>query len=334
MEIISSPPFYRSAFDENIFRISADESEIIELNIYDDTLMTVIGKKRLSGASQYDVDISNYLIRQFDVRPVEFNSTGFYKPQKRLIYSCIKSGSIERNACLAAGLETIKAGIKLSKAPDTVNITPTGKFEVTTFIDNIQWRADITLKNGGQSVVLPFGNSDHSFELVALCVDMADIDKRLGAGGHGKLTDYTQMTVRLYHDVISRSVEQTFNIVASDPDDIELCWWNHYGQVDFHIFRRLKTEKRSDKEAITTDDNYKVTHSESGNYANIVSEYSDELTLDWLTGILKSPAVWVRSGTGYIPVEVTTDRAITVSQDLLRLELAVYWKDKVNYRGL
>ena len=57
MEITAIPAQRSSAYQEALFTLSAAESEIIDLDIREETQNLLLGKKKLSGQTAYSINV-------------------------------------------------------------------------------------------------------------------------------------------------------------------------------------------------------------------------------------------------------------------------------------
>lgn len=119
MRIVASPPTYSPAYKDVIFKITAEENEIAELDIYNHDNSQIIGKKRFTGSNAYDINVANYAKRQFEIAPVLAANNKFVVPEGRIVNLKVKEagGTVFAENKLNAGIFTYQNLKKLSSAP-------------------------------------------------------------------------------------------------------------------------------------------------------------------------------------------------------------------------
>lgn len=121
-----------------------------------------------------------------------------------------------------------------------------------------------------------------------------------------------------------------YTVVPSAPDAQRLAWRSSAGGIEHYTFpiERSETLETSKKRAYGAEGHLAATTG-SERHTLLVSAYEPRATVEALAEILSSPAVWLAGETGYIPVDVITDKAVLHGHGAVTcLEIAIRPKRK------
>lgn len=334
MQISKSPIIYSSAFLDAAFVLTANPDELLIVDIYDNAMTKVIGQKRFTGASEYEMNVSGYVRRQMSVTPLTPNQSGFYAPAKRSAMVKIKCGNVSRTTMLTAGMVKPMLFTKLSHSPEVTEITPSQRYEYTLLNDDaiLSVRCVFTKEQLNHTVALP--NCAVEFDFASLSINMPDMALRLRTAGGGEPADYDMMTIYISNDYGHPDHVLQFRIVPDRPDDVRLCWWSYHGHIDYHTMRKVGEGFSAQKDRAYTADGYKTIGSVADRSIEMVSDYCDRKTMEWLREIAASPAVWMDTPGGMVPIEITTGEVTTSTYGLSRIELKALYRTRQTFQHL
>lgn len=333
MQITKNPNKNSSAFSEttSVFKVAATANEIINVDIYDHANTKIIGAKKYTGATQYDVNVGNYAKQQIEVAPMRASKFSFVYPAKRSINVNIKIGAVAATAILSSAVEQLPLLGKLSKSPSVLEIAPNQQDELTILTTVATVTAIITVigdqKTNNFSIV-----NNGIYGLSTICINMKDLQAIITSIGAGDLSEYHSMKIEI-SDEEGYLFTQMYRFVENEPDDIRICWWNHYGQIDYYTMKKNTSNQFIvDKNRIYTASGYKTISSRAQTVKQLVSRYEDIATMEWLSEIVAAPKVWIEKGTKIIPVEILSDRITTSQENLSRLEISITDPTKTTFQ--
>ena len=253
MKIVKYPTYYAPASGEVNFQISAEIDELVEIEILAGDDNTLIGKKRFRNATLYNVNVAGYARRQIDVTPQRPSSISFAQPTDRLSKITIRSGSVQGSTVVAAGNTSLDSYIKLSASPATIPISRSQRDELTLLVDDglpLSVEARLHGRNGDRTLTII--DTQEVGGLLVICLNMTQLDAKLRTLEYGTLSDFDNMEVALMIDT-DQLFAQKYVFIPDQPDQIRLCWWNSFGQIDYYTWRQqTQVDLYSEKNRIYT----------------------------------------------------------------------------------
>ncbi len=334
MEITSYPAQRSSAYKEAIFTLSAAENETIDLDIREESQNLLLGQKRLYGQNTYSINVSNYAQRLLDVTPLRSQATVFDYPKKRMVPILIQAGNVKETVTLTSSLEKILFFEALSKAPDTVSITPEQSDEIALFTDDSALFAEVILDPPLNSKKIRLAEKNKQMDLCALYFNMPHVVRKINEAQWGPIEQYPNIQLQIITEYDELIFTRNYRIEPSSAKSLRLCWWNYWGQIDYASFKLAQTSLNIDKQRIYTAQGYKTTGCQTETIYNLVSDYLNEEYMAWLQEIVAAPKVWIDNGSEFLPVEIQTQQIITGGQDLARLQISLTPSQKSIYQHL
>ena len=334
MEITSYPAQRSSAYRDAIFTLSATETEPIDLDIREESQNLLLGQKRLYGQNTYSVNVSNYAQRLLDVTPLRSQATVFDYPQKRMAPLLIQAGDMKGTVTLTSSLEKILFFEPLSKAPDTVSITPEQSDEIALFTDDSALFAEIILDPPRNSKKIRLAEKNKKTDLCALYFNMPHVVRKVNEAKWGPIEQYRELQLQIITEYDELIFTRNYLIDPPSANSLRLCWWNYWGQIDYASFKLVQTSLNIDKQRIYTAQGYKTTGCQTGTLYELVSDYRNAEHMAWLQEIVAAPKVWSDNGTEFLPVEILTQQMITGGHDLARLQINLTPSQKSIYQHL
>ncbi len=322
MKIVKYPTYYAPASGEVNFQISAEIDELVEIEILAGDDNTLIGKKRFRNATLYNVNVAGYARRQIDVTPQRPSSISFAQPTDRLSKITIRSGSVQGSTVVAAGNNPLDSYIKLSASPETIPISRSQRDELALLVDDglpLSVEARLHGRNGDKTLTII--DTQEVGELSVICLNMTQLDAKLRTLEHGTLSDFDNMEVALMIDT-DQLFAQKYVFIPDQPDQIRLCWWNSFGQIDYYTWRQqTQIDLYSEKNRIYTQQGYKTIQNKSEQHRHLFSGFISRKTMDWISEIITAPRVWIDHGSSIEPIEILSDQITTFDENLLQIEL-------------
>ena len=322
MKIVKYPTYYAPASGEVNFQISAEIDELVEIEILAGDDNTLIGKKRFRNATLYNVNVAGYARRQIDVTPQRPSSISFAQPTDRLSKITIRSGSVQGSTVVAAGNTSLDSYIKLSASPATIPISRSQRDELTLLVDDglpLSVEARLHGRNGDRTLTII--DTQEVGGLLVICLNMTQLDAKLRTLEYGTLSDFDKMEVALMIDT-DQLFAQKYVFIPDKPDQIRLCWWNSFGQIDYYTWRQqTQIDLYSEKNRIYTQQGYKTIQNKSEQHRHLFSGFISRKTMDWISEIITAPRVWIDHGSSIEPIEILSDQITTFDENLLQIEL-------------
>lgn len=322
MKIVKYPTYYAPASGEVNFQISAEIDELVEIEILAGDDNTLIGKKRFRNATLYNVNVAGYARRQIDVTPQRPSSISFAQPTDRLSKITIRSGSVQGSTVVAAGNNPLDSYIKLSASPETIPISRSQRDELTLLVDDglpLSVEARLHGRNGDKTLTII--DTQEVGGLLVICLNMTQLDAKLRALEYGTLSDFDNMEVALMIDT-DQLFAQKYVFIPDQPNQIRLCWWNSFGQIDYYTWRQqTQVDLYSEKNRIYTQQGYKTIQNKSEQHRHLFSGFISRKTMDWISEIITAPCVWIDHGSSIEPIEILSDQITTFDENLLQIEL-------------
>lgn len=322
MKIVKYPTYYAPASGEVNFQISAEIDELVEIEILAGDDNTLIGKKRFRNATLYNVNVAGYARRQIDVTPQRPSSISFAQPANRLSKITIRSGSVQGSTVVAAGNNPLDSYIKLSASPETIPISRSQRDELALLVDDglpLSVEARLHGRNGDKTLTII--DTQEVGGLLVICLNMKQLDAKLRMLEYGTLSDFDNMEVALMIDT-DQLFAQKYVFIPDKPDQIRLCWWNSFGQIDYYTWRQqTQIDLYSEKNRIYTQQGYKTIQNKSEQHRHLFSGFISRKTMDWISEIITAPRVWIDHGSSIEPIEILSDQITTFDENLLQIEL-------------
>lgn len=322
MKIVKYPTYYAPASGEVNFQVSAEIDELVEIEILAGDDNTLIGKKRFRNATLYNVNVTGYARRQIDVTPQRPSSISFAQPTDRLSKITIRSGSVQGSTVVAAGNNPLDSYIKLSASPETIPISRSQRDELALLVDDglpLSVEARLHGRNGDKTLTII--DTQEVGELSVICLNMTQLDAKLRTLEYGTLSDFDNMEVALMIDT-DQLFAQKYVFIPDKPDQIRLCWWNSFGQIDYYTWRQqTQIDLYSEKNRIYTQQGYKTIQNKSEQHRHLFSGFISRKTMDWISEIITAPRVWIDHGSSIEPIEILSDQITTFDENLLQIEL-------------
>lgn len=157
--------------------------------------------------------------------------------------------------------------------------------------------------------------------LLVICLNMTQLDAKLRTLEYGTLSDFDNMEVALMIDT-DQLFAQKYVFIPDQPDQIRLCWWNSFGQIDYYTWRQqTQVDLYSEKNRIYTQQGYKTIQNKSEQHRHLFSGFISRKTMDWISEIITAPRVWIDHGSSIEPIEILSDQITTFDENLLQIEL-------------
>lgn len=322
MKIVKYPTYYAPASGEVNFQISAEIDELVEIEILAGDDNSLIGKKRFRNATLYNVNVAGYARRQIDVTPQRPSSISFAQPTDRLSKITIRSGSVQGSTVVAAGNTSLDSYIKLSASPETIPISRSQRDELALLVDDglpLSVEARLHGRNGDKTLTII--DTQEVGGLLVICLNMTQLDAKLRTLEYGTLSDFDNMEVALMIDT-DQLFAQKYVFIPDQPNQIRLCWWNSFGQIDYYTWRQqTQVDLYSEKNRIYTQQGYKTIQNKSEQHRHLFSGFISRKTMDWISEIITAPCVWIDHGSSIEPIEILSDQITTFDENLLQIEL-------------
>lgn len=325
MNLTKTPENYQASFAEVVYAITdAPQNRPIEVAVYDSEQQNIIGIKRFNGQSSYQVNVANYLQRQFDVNPIVHPSCAIVADPSRLVGVSIKidDSITSPKSWHTAGVVHSTTLRKLSNSTGLKKIAPDECDEISFIAPGCEVCAEFSLSGyeKNYSFALSTIIADHNIH--SLIVNMNDIDTRIRQQGY-VLADFSGLTVSASIDSVE-FINQEYTITPRRRSSVRVCWLNRFGIIDYYTFISCANKSVSvENQRVYTQDGYKNNGSTSQFSSVLISEYEPQKTLQWLSELIASPRVWTIEDGRYNPVTIRSQSLVLHSTDLSRIEISV-----------
>lgn len=222
MNIVKFPTLYASAFQEAICRISATPDELVEVDLFDHAGESVIGRRRFSGATSYDVNLANCAQGQLDIQPLTTYQCAFAVPEGRAVNVTVGVGSLRQTTVLTGGSRPCFSYEKLSRSPKLIDISTNQNDEIAVIADGGTLRAEAVFDDSAEMTVELATKSDAQ-GLYVFTLKMSDLMTKLHNAGKDKLNLGEQMAVRIVDGEGYVLAEQRYRVVPDLMDDVRVC---------------------------------------------------------------------------------------------------------------
>ncbi len=323
MQIESQPNQFSSAFGAVSYGIAAGSETAATVHIVGGNPQRVLGAKRISGATQYAVNIAPYLRGEFDPRPLPAGGVGFVAPQGRLTLSHIVAGGrlAADGSSVAGGIASQQTFITgavaelsvgahklLSARPSSLSIRP-GDADEIAFIalagTPCKARFELFTREGDTCVSFEETFAPSITSVVALNVSMPGIavclehlDRDLDDMGFFDLEVVCGATV--VHSC-------RYRIDRDNADGVRLAWVNAHGAIDHFTFRAPASAVDAvKKDRIYGPDGVSVVSGVTETVRTLRPGHQCAAVMRWLASLVASPRVWMVTPDGLLPVDILT----------------------------
>lgn len=327
MNIVKFPTLYASAFQEAICRISATPDELVEVDLFDHAGESVIGRRRFSGATSYDVNLANCAQGQLDIQPLTTYQCAFAVPEGRAVNVTVGVGSLRQTTVLTGGSRPCFFYEKLSQSPDRLEISTDQCDEIAVIAGGGTIRAEVLVdKPAERSVEL--ATKSNAQGLLVFALNMPDLVTKLKAAGKNTIEPGEYMKIRISDGDGYVLAEQEYRIVAPLKESLRMCWWNALGQIDYFTMRRVLEEQYDlKKERILAPDGYKTTECRRERMMRIVSDFVPSDRIEWLSEIAAAPRVWILENKNFIRVDVIDQSVKLSGMDPVQIDLTIRYNE-------
>lgn len=336
MNITKEPAQYQAAFGDVLYHISdAEPEQRVEVTIMDDNGSQVIGRKRLCGESEYEVNVANYLQQQLEVVPLKVEQTQISDCSSRNVHSqIIVDGDIfSSRRTLTAGAIDTRVGEFMTDAPDMRPLA-TDEFEelsVCLPASGVETRVTMFHKSGAYTMEII--DSTSGYEVAVLELSMNDLDKYLHAGYGYALSDCSHIELEAYLGGEDKALVRTYRVVSPNSDGVRICWLNRRGGIDYYTFAaETSRELTVAKDKIYSQRGYHVVGIQSQSVRRLVSQYEPQRVMEWIGEIACSPKVWIYEEGKHRQADVITCSVQTRASHLMQLTLDVRHAENINYQ--
>ena len=332
MQISTEPADYQGVFAPVIYGITGAQPEFaLDVTVFGATPQDVLGIKRFRGATDYSVNVANYLRRIVRFDPQKRAQVGFYVDHGRSVVSRIKAdNTYSAQKVMTAGARNAAAYTMMSDAPQSVEIMPRDMDEISFIAPYVQVTAEIELTGANNNAKVPIAAFPSADKVCSLFIDMARLAEAVAADTPDEVARrYHTMTVSIMKDNIP-FIKRRYNVVPEHKGCVRLCWVNDHGALDFYTFALCDSEKiAAHKSRIYTVEGYRVYDSFAERTYTLRSGYEPRSVIDWLCGVVCSPRVWMVRGEEFVPVDVITDEVTVRSGSPAALSLTLRESKKI-----
>lgn len=311
MKVIDYPKACQSAFREACFtlgEISAEEG--LDIVIYTSENPTPLGVKRVYGTGTKTINAAPYVRSLLSPEPLCTAAAGMTEAAGRTA-PCFVSfpGGFSDTVRLTAGTEDAPTGKILSAAPAAAEIRRNE-------------RDEISLIGGGRSIIpvimlcddntkYPFSGfpSVNSKGMLTFVVDVGAMGELYATKSGKDASEMKSFQVNLASspDIF---LTRSYEVVEIPYTGRRLAWVNRYGAVDYFTFPYSQGSRvKGHRERIYSPEGYRTVATFSEKSETLMSGQVDAATVEWLSEIFSSPAVWVVSGSKCEKVEVAESSA-------------------------
>lgn len=335
MQITGYPTRYQSAFQQAIYTIEAAAQDVIDVQIYDHADSTVIGIKRATGALSHQINVANYVKSQLNVNPIYSATCTAVSTTGRAIRNAIRFGEESAQTVLCGAIRPINFFEKLSKSPQIKKISPIECDELSILVEGLSISAKATFIGKSNTFTTQIIAPKYSDGVMAMVINMNHINQIVQAQKGVDVSTYDMMEVAVY---VQSSVvyKQIYQIIPNITNDVRICWWNSLGSVDYFTLKSVsQKELVVNKKRIMSSGEYKVVANSADVLYEMVSDYENRQTMEWISEIIASPKVWIVKPEGvFEQIDVISNKTTVFDQKLLRLEMSARNISKITYQSL
>lgn len=310
MQILKYPTQYQSAFREACFVVKFTEQSI-DVGVHDAGTGEKLGVKRVYGPGEASVNVSPYARRSLDPVPLCGKPMGIVADERRTAACRITVGAASSETVrLTGGTENPALCSILSEAPQTVRLRPGEKDEISVIADGLDVKPILVFSHGG---------SEYSFDLPAVSgrdvqtfvVDFDEAARKfsgLTGAGAESMTGFSAW-LRIGSGASEVCLRRDYEADRTEAG-CRLAWLNGYGAVDYYTFPTAAAVTFSAaKERIRLSEGCRTVATSTETSREFVSAAETARTLEWLTGIISSPRVWIVDGSEARIVDVADGSA-------------------------
>ncbi len=309
MNLTTYPAPYQSAFREACFVLGGlSAASGLDIRIYAQGNSRLMGVKRIYATDEAAVNAAPYVRRLLSPEPLCGRGAGMAAAEGRAVDCSITADGLVSDAVyLTSGTDDAPTVTVLSASPETVKIRPGEKDEVAVITGGTMATPMITFMHDGEEY------TDYSLMgisgsgMLAFVVDADDAARRFSGLTGADASEMTGFTVWLRIQVRSSEVyiSRSYEMDRDSHGGRRLAWINRYGAVDYYTFPYVSGGKTTgSRERIYTPAGYRTVATIAATSETLLSEASSPETVEWLSEIFSSPAVWKITGKWFERVEV------------------------------
>lgn len=336
MNIMKEPAQYQAAFGDVLYHISGAEPEQrVEVAIMNDNGSQVIGRKRLRGESEYEINVANYLQQQLEILPLDVEQTQISSCSSRNVHSqIIVDGDIfSSRKTLTAGAIDTPVGEFMTDAPDMRPLATDEFEELSVCIPASGAEARVTMFHKSGAYTMEIIDYTAGYEVAVLELSMQDLDKYLHANYGYTLSDCSHIELEAYLGAEDKALYRTYQVVPPNPYGVRICWLNRRGGIDYYTFATETGRNLTvGKDKIYSQNGYRVVGIQSQSVRRLVSQYEPQRVMEWIGEIACSPKVWIYEDGKHWQADVITSEVQTRSNHLMQLTLEVRYALNTNYQ--
>lgn len=337
MKISTTPANYTGAFSEVIYTITeAEPDQILEVQILGDTTSDIIGIKRFTGQSEYNVNISNYIRRRMNAKPVAYGFSTAYLAEGRLAKARIKVGTtISLQRTFTSGYKGSAQNVIMSDAPFDQCLAP-GEIDEASIIGisgkQIFMYAFLT-KEGTDIYEHALAMGGMTDSAMSFQINANEVVSKAQSLSLGSIDQYTHLELCLETNSVLKPFRR-YALLPKNNNSVRMCWVNPYGALDYYTFGKTETQSIvAKRKKIYSADGYKCFGSYSEKYITVESEYENAETIMWLSSIICSPRAWIYADGAFAEVDIVTENISSGSTAPGSVKLTLREKVRKNYQN-
>ncbi len=307
--IIQIPENYSSAYSGALYHLrELHAAPCVDVEVIDTDAGETLGIRRVRHLEEAVLNITGYLTRALNPRPLPHDALGWVEPVGRDVGVCLACGDLLTDPCrFVASLEGLQVGTLLSDLRRRT-LARGERDELSFLLPACHVEAHALPAGGAQGRVV-VAAADHGGGLLSLAIDGSTLLHQLPEGSGA---------IELEIVVDGRPLTSLHYLLGVElHDGLRLGWLNRYGAIDYFTFRSLQRHLVSDKERVLTPSGALVVSSQATVEHSISSGYLSCRDAEVVAGVLSSPRLWLIDGSEAIPHEVTNQRIEMSSHDHL-----------------
>lgn len=322
MEISSETTGFVNAFGGIPYIINATAEELVEVSIFgSEGKDNVLAMKALAGQPQYTINVAPFIYQNLTVEPLR-TTTIDPKLTDRVkdVFIGLKNGASTIYSSYAKAYAGVVPIMKYRPMSDRFSRSVVaGEIdEVSLLVDNKRFNIKYKVVFvDGTSVVVNSVEALAAFHMVTIVVDT----KLWAARYPDKKIDKIEVA---FEEGPNMTTLGEFRFVDRKSDTITLKWVNKYGAIDSYSFDNLHQQSlHVTKRKIYHQDTAHIVAASIYTELQIAGRCETPQALEWLSGIIRAPRVWIDNGTQFEPVDVLTDKVVSKRDELSFVELTL-----------